>query len=329
MSFFDDFGEVSEPSTKREQRRARRRSGNGGRAAFVALLLSAAVLVGAYAALGVYAEDRAPLGASVAGVDVGGMTPVEADTKLRAELEPRLHRPVTLRHGEEDVVVVPADVGIGLDYPATLREVGAHTDWRPEHLWSHYTRSRDTSPVLDVDEAALTSAFNAISSKFAERGVEGTIDFSKGMAKPVYGRSGLRVDRDAMLALLREQLTEPRLAELPTERSDPHVSSAAVRRAMRHFAEPAMSAPVVLRIGPASVIAPPDVVGQALTMLPNEGQLQPIVDGTKLIRLLKPQMTTVGAKPRAAGVEVVDGKLTRIPAAVSYTHLTLPTKRIV
>lgn len=316
MSFFDD---VAGPQGQ-DRRSA------GSRVVLSVLLGVFLLLAGAYAALVIYAGDVAPRNATVEGVEIGGQTAQEAATSLRQQLGPQLRQPVVLTHDGRKVRVIPAEAGMSIDYVDTVREAGIGRTWHPLRLWEHYTRSTDTQVVMNIDEGMLTAELDRLTKRFGSLAVEGTIEFRDGRAVPILGRPGERVDREATVDLLRRAAFDPIEGELPVETRQPYITKAAVERAMTRFGRPAMSAPVVIRIGPRTVIAPPAIVGRALTMVPNEGELRPSLDGELLLKLLRPRMAaTIGEKPRSASVRVVDGELVtrkaRIGAAYDVTEL--------
>lgn len=313
MSFFDDLGHAGgAPNSGRAARRQRA----GARTAVVAVAIVVLLLGLGYVGLAAYAGDSVPPGASVAGVGIGGQSPDRAENTLRRALAPRLEHPATLTHRGRQFSFVPAEAGVTIDYPATLRAAGAIAGWSPARLWDWASRSDDTAVVLDVDRGLLAAALDKMNVQFDEQGVEGSIDFSSGKAVPVFGRAGRRVDEGAVARMLDQIVFGGVVAEVPVVSTDPYISRAAVREAMESFGEPAMSAPVVVRIGPVSVVVPPEILGKALTAIPNAGKLTPSIDGDRLMTLLEPRMTTIGDKPRDGSVSVVDGRLVQRPAVI-------------
>lgn len=83
-------------------------------------------LFGSLAGLGIYlmasgsSEATIPAGVTVAGLDVGGMTPAEARAVLAEQLPAQ---PITARDGDRTWSVPAADLGIGVDVAATLAQV--------------------------------------------------------------------------------------------------------------------------------------------------------------------------------------------------------------
>lgn len=306
MSFFDDLGTTTRHKPSRDR--------PGGRVAWWTIVAVVVLVAAAYVALAWFAEDLAPRRASVEGVDIGGQDTFQASATLRQQLGKRLAEPVILTHRGQRVTVVPRDAGITIDYPETVRRAGAGETRTPRELWDHYTGDNDTAAVLKVDTAAMSRVLDSVTDRFNTLAVEGTLDFATGRAVPVYGTPGLQVDREATRDLIERALFEPAEVEVPVESRAPYITGPAVQQALRAFGRPAMSAPVQLLIGPAKIVVPQRIVGQALTMIPNEGQLRPRLDVRRLLDLLEPRMTMLGDKPRNASVRVVSGKLITTPA---------------
>ena len=50
----------------------------------------------------------------------------------------------------------PAELGLGVDYVASVREAGAGRSWEPGWLWNYYTGGDDLDPVVTVSEMTMT-----------------------------------------------------------------------------------------------------------------------------------------------------------------------------
>ncbi|WP_457830834.1 hypothetical protein, partial [Staphylococcus aureus] len=60
-------------------------------------------------------SGKTPRGTQVAGVDIGDLTPADAEATLRAQLGPRLVEPVAVHAGGVDSEIVPASAGVDVD----------------------------------------------------------------------------------------------------------------------------------------------------------------------------------------------------------------------
>ena len=109
------------------------------------------VPVAAYAG----SQDRIPRGTTVSGVKVGGRSPVAAAQALRDGLSTRVNSPITLVVGDRREQVLPAEMGLGVDYVASVRQAGAGTSWEPGRLWSYYTGDSSLDAVVTVSQMSM------------------------------------------------------------------------------------------------------------------------------------------------------------------------------
>ena len=94
----------------------------GGLAALVLVLYVVGYLV---------TGDKLPRDASVSGVAVGGLSTSAAAERLSAELGPRAAEPVTLRAGDREAELDPAEAGLSLDStPASTPPAGVAASTR-------------------------------------------------------------------------------------------------------------------------------------------------------------------------------------------------------
>lgn len=129
------------PVTPRPRRRVRLLVAVAGAAA----LLGAVAGVGAYA----YAGD-VPRGTTVLGTELGGRSRAEAVRELQAEVDRRsadLAKPLVVRVGERTVEIVPGEVGLAVDVPASV----AAATGASAHLVNRLVGSRSVQPVVSVD----------------------------------------------------------------------------------------------------------------------------------------------------------------------------------
>ena len=127
----------------------------GFRVVLVTLLVLAALAGGGYVAAYLGAQDKTPRGTTVGGIDVGGLTLVQAAAALRDGLATRAEASLTLEVDGRQQSVPPAELGLGVDYVASVREAGAGRSWDPTWLWNYYTGGKDLDPVVAVSEPAM------------------------------------------------------------------------------------------------------------------------------------------------------------------------------
>src|SRR3569623_1986659 len=92
------------------------------------------------------ASNKVPVGPTVAGVDIGGKKPSSTISVLRVELGSRAETPFTGSGNGHTEQVAPSDVGLAVDYAASVGHAGATKSWRPSRLWAYYTTGTAFEP---------------------------------------------------------------------------------------------------------------------------------------------------------------------------------------
>ena len=264
-----------------------------------ALLLGLVALFGAvYVAGYLFTSDRIPRGTTVSGIHIGGLTPVAAETRLRTGLAQRAGDPVRVVANGEPASIDPAEAGLAVDVPATVARSGGGRSWDPGRMWDYFAGGSDEDAVLRVDRDALDRAVAAVADEVDVPAVEGSVTFAGGEADAKYPEKGTVVDRAAAAdAVTAAFLGGGDPVELPTVEADPQVGKDAVSRAMEGFANPAMSAAVVVALAGEGVQLQPEDFSPALSMHPVDGELEPVLDGAVLVDALTPGCARSPARP--------------------------------
>ena len=99
----------------------------GPRAGTVAGIAGGALvllLAGGYGVAYALAGNTLAPKTTVAGIEVGGLDPAAAQTKLAAELGARAAAPLTITAGDASVELSPEALGLSVDYEASIRAAG-------------------------------------------------------------------------------------------------------------------------------------------------------------------------------------------------------------
>ncbi|WP_445257704.1 VanW family protein [Nocardioides aurantiacus] len=294
---------------------ARRRAPRGRRG----VALGGAGLIGLVAlvwlGVGLWGGDRVPRGTTVAGVAIGGLDRDEARSRLEDDLGERAARQVRLTYadGREEPVDL-REAGGSLDLGATLDRASGGARFAPGRVWALVAGGDALAPTVRFDQDRLDAVLDTLTEGLRRPAVEGTVRFRDGEARPVVGRAGTAVDRDATEALLQDRFLRGGRVPLPTDEVEPDVSAAEVRTAMREFARPAMSGPVTLVLDGRELAAPPALFGRGLRMVERDGDLVPEVDGERMIAALEPVLAQVGRAPVDATVVLRDGRPRVVPS---------------
>ncbi|MFZ4302053.1 hypothetical protein ACOZE3_29595 [Streptomyces cinereoruber] len=264
-----------------------------GRSKLVLLGAGVVGLLGvAYGAGLLLNHSDVPKGTTVLGVDIGGGTKEEAVNKLEKALGPRAHAPLQLSVGGKKVQMPPEKAGLSLDSQETVRNA-AGSDYNPVSvIGSLFGGERVAKPVFPVDEEKLAVALTDLAGASGSA-TEGTILFAPNKVTPVEGKPGKGLDvrrsiysvRDAFRAQVETGRTN--VVELPVTSRQPTVTKAELDRAMKEFAEPAMSDRITIRAGGKEIqFGPARSLPQILSMKPVNGRLVEVYDKKAIERLL-------------------------------------------
>ncbi|WP_443066677.1 hypothetical protein [Streptomyces sp. NBC_01255] len=260
------------------------------------LVLVAAGLVGlagvAYGAGLLLNHSDVPKGTTVLGVDIGGGTKEEAVNKLEAALGKRAGTPLQLSVGGKKVQMPPEKAGLALDSQETVRGA-AGSDYNPVSvIGSLFGGERIAKPVFPVDEEKLAVALRDLAGASASA-TEATIRFAPNKVTPIEGKPGAGMDvhrsmisvRDAFRAQV--ETGQNKVVELPVTTLRPTVTKAELDRAMKEFAEPAMSDRITIVAGGKEIqFGPARSLPQILSMKAIDGRLVEVYDKKAIERLL-------------------------------------------
>ena len=280
------------------------------------LVVGVAVVIGGlYLAGYAFASERLPQSTTVAGVDVGGMRPDRAEKVLRNELDDRLGVPVDVVVEDQELALDPETAGLDVDVPASIAQVPVGRSWSLADMWETLVGGEDYDAVVVSVDELLTERLEELAKSVEQPTVEGTVEFTRSGAEPTYPEPGTMLDVDAAAEAVRAAYpSDGTPVELSVETVDPEVSSAEVSRAMKEFANPAMSAPVTYTTGGEPVVLRPQDYAAALTVEAVDGRLEPRVDARRLMKAFRPAMRTLSDRPRDAEVRIVAGRPRVIPA---------------
>ncbi|WP_455680589.1 hypothetical protein [Streptomyces lavendulae] len=243
-------------------------------------LLGGAVVVLAGAVYGaglLLNHSDVPKGTTVLGVDISGSRD-DAVTKLQTAFGTRAAAPLQLSVGGKQVELKPEKAGLTLDSQTTVRNA-AGSDYNPVTvIGSLFGVERTAEAVMPVDEEKLRVALQELAGT-AGSATEGTIKFDTGKAVAVPGKSGTSLDVDGSVDKVTKAFRElvgtgkAGAVQLPTATKEPTVNEAELNRAMKEFAEPAMSAPATVKAGGKSLPFGSKSLPKILSMTAVDGHL--------------------------------------------------------
>lgn len=218
-----------------------------------------------------------PKGTTVLGVDIGG-TRDEAVAKLQTAFGNRAAGPLQLTVSGKPVELKPEKAGLSLDSQTTVRNA-AGSDYNPVTvIGSLFGSERAAEPVLPTDDEKLQVALQELAGT-AGSVTEGTITFDTGKPVAVPGKPGSTLDVDGSMLLVKQAFRDmvatgkATPVVLPVATKDPVIDQAELDRAMKEFAEPAMSATATVKAGAKSLPFGAKSLPKILSMQAVDGHL--------------------------------------------------------
>ncbi|GGX02164.1 vanomycin resistance protein VanB [Streptomyces malachitofuscus] len=225
-------------------------------------------------------------GTTVRGVDLGGLTREEAAHKLERHLARAGSQELAVKVGDRRGTVDPRQAGYTFDIPATLDRAASAGADPVSAIGGLFRSGGDIEPVVSVDEDKARATLGKLAKTADQKVRDGAVSFDDGRVEQVDPHSGYALDVDAAVGTLRDPFqhgSAGSVTVLPARETKPKVTAEEVRRAVRDFARPAMSAPVTLTAGGERFTITPDVLGEHLTMRPDgDGRLAPELDSKGL-----------------------------------------------
>lgn len=291
----------------------------GGRVVGWLILALVVLFGGLYVAAYFAAGDKVPRGTTVSGVNIGGHPQGEAADRLRAGLADRVDRAIEVQVDDTRLSVKPDDVGLDVDYEASVAEAGGERSWDPVRLWNYFTGGEDLAAEVTVDDSTFMSFIAGLDKDHGTQPVDGAVAFKGATIQETDPVAGEAFEPAATLAALQSVYLDenPEVPELALVSQTPDIDADDLQEALDSFASPAVAAPVTLDFEGSQVkIAPADYT-KALSMKAVDGELEPQLNSKRLARVLRTRITT-GA-PVDATVRLVDGRPQVIPAKKGVT----------
>ena len=296
----------------------------GGRAV-IAVVVGLVVLLGAgYVGVHQLAGDKVPRGTTISGVDVGGLSRAAAIEKLEKAFGPRAERSIAVSvnagdgvevagDGQQRTTVTPADLGMSVDYDASVDAAGAGSSWSPGRQWDYFTGGGDHDAVVHVDGNRLDGRLADLAEGMGTPPKDGQVRFTRSGVTTVDPVPGEAIDLDAARAALTDAfLSDKDSVDLEVSEAEPDIDADDVEEAVESFANPAMANAVTLVFGKSEVRLQPRQFAKALSMKAEDGELVPDVDEKVLSNLVKG--ATTDGEPIDATVKIVKNKPRVVPA---------------
>ncbi|MCI2418927.1 VanW family protein [Saccharopolyspora sp. K220] len=272
--------------------------------------IAAGAAVGALALLYVgdliFTSGQVPRGTVVAGVDIGGLDKAVAETELRDQLTPGLNEPVRLQVGERAATINPDQVGLEMDWAATVEQAGQQP-LNPFTRFGSLFATHEVTPISHGDREQLVQALEQVRPQLDRAPAEGTIRFEGTKPVAVAPLTGQSIDvqraTDEVLAHWADDIP----VQVPYTEQPVTTTIDGVRTALRDIAEPAVSAPVTVRGEGKNATFTPEAIAASLRFEPDGlGGLKANLDLPTAIASVEPQLADT-LKPGKDAEIVLEG----------------------
>ncbi len=276
------------------------------------------LLAGAYAGGASMLGDQIPHGATVHGVEIGGMSSSEAADRLHRELDPLASEPITIAAGEQSAPLTPDQAGLGLDIDATLQGRTGYT-LNPVVLFQRLTGGSSIEPVLTQDDDALHAAIEELRPKLDQKVSEGKIAFKDAKVDYQEPTTGEKVDADQAGEVIGKSwfgASEP--IKVPTSTVDAKTPASAFEKVRDEQAKPLVAGNVTVAADDLKATLKPAELAEAASFKIADGAVKMSLDNQQLAdRLLKanPKMASTAKDAR---IVLKDGKPKIIPAVTGH-----------
>lgn len=242
------------------------------------------VLVGAYAGACYALGHRVPRGATVAGVDIGGLTETAAVDRLTGRLGPATSGALAVAAGSQQSQLDPVHAGLTFDAAATVRRLVGVNLLQPVRLWNQVVGVGAQPAVTAVDASALHSAVQQLADSLQVAPVNGSIVFADGTAHATPAQDGTDLDVPGAEKAIRDGwLVGARPLVLPTRSVAPDITQAETDAALTEVAQRVAGAPVTVTVADRTVSLPASTLVANASFVAQDGKLVLQLNGPALV----------------------------------------------
>ena len=298
------------------------------------VLVGLVAVAGGYTAAALALGGHAPRGATVLGVDVGGMDRAALERAIAPAAAQAQSQPVALRvtgAGEEvQGSLDPAAAGLRVDAAGTAGALTAPA-WTPRALWQHVVGGGEERPDVDADTTAVAAALRPLADTVDADAVEGAVTFEVRPGEPATvepavsaPQEGRTLDVTAAAGRITGAWPTDEPVEVEATPVRPALDAAAIDAAATDLARPAVAGDLVVAGGGREVALTPAAFAPALAVRPVDGKAALVADGAALEAALLAADPGFEVGAQDARIEV-DGTTPRVVPAVEGSDLSPQT----
>lgn len=274
-----------------------------------------AVLAGLYGVGYAMTGDTLPRNATVQGVAIGGMTVDAAVAKLETDLATSAVASLTIHAGGESVTRTPAELGLSVDYRASVLQAGGVKSWDPRRIWAQVTGGGAHDAVVNQDVARTTEEIKVLAGLADREASNAVIVLDGTKASVKESVDGIKVDVDAATATVKDRYLDATRIDADATVTAPDITTDEAREAVTTVVTPALSAPVKLTVSGKKLDITPAMIAAALTFETKDSKVAVSLDGAVLNDQLRPAMAKLGFNtPKDASFTFVNGRPKVVPS---------------
>ena len=269
-----------------------------------------ALLGGGYVAGFALAGDNTPRNASVSGVSIGGLSSDAATAKLKTELEPRLSRPLSVSAGEIRIQTTARELGLGIDYAASVNNAGAGRSWNPAHIVTVLVGGGEQQAAVTRNDVTLNGAITDLAGRADFAPVNAGLSVKKAAIVTSQGKPGMIVQQPQTADAIASGFLTGTEVQAVVSQSQPDITTAEAEQVATSVGRPALASPVTVKTGSSgSFDLTPAMIGAALSFQPADGTLKADLGADKLTAAAAKKIKGLGLKqPKNADITIANGK---------------------
>jgi lipoprotein-anchoring transpeptidase ErfK/SrfK len=184
---------------------------------FIIVGLTLAILLGGAGAIYAYDSTRGEViakGIRVAGVDIGGLSPAAARTRLQTRYLTALEKPIVIHHDKSTWKLGPREARLETNIDAIIRDALARSE--SGNILARSLRratggqvKADLTPAVTFSDKAVIRTIDRVRKAVNRKPVDAKLDISLAGFKKVASRDGLAVDATALHKKINAAIVSP------------------------------------------------------------------------------------------------------------------------
>lgn len=261
----------------------------------------------------VTSQGKVPRGATVGGIEIGGMTKQEAIDTLQDELD--VTRPIKLTAGSAETVVDPNVAGLSIDWEATVEAAGEQRLSPFQRLRSFF-ETYEVEAVSDVEAAALDAEVARVTEEFNFDPVDGGINLVGGTINiDPQPRDGQTVAAAEIRSALETDWLDPAGIQLDADTTAPLIDEDVVETVRDGVAADIMSGDLVAAGREATDgLITLDRMHEFVTFEIEGDTLVPIINAERAQEILNERLAATEIQMQNASVSYSGGTLSMTPS---------------